>query len=209
MAHNPENTAARSHAQTDPSLWEIDAYCNPLLSSFDPAQPVTDGMYMSTQPYLANDPLSATHTGFALPDQGHQDYAPLYYPATSQPPSLPVMANTPPQQPFYATGPSSDPSPTDLPSPPLAPFQQQALLSPTASQDQAARRRATTCPVCFDTKGSARDVDRHIWAHHRDYATEHQVPSEERRCPHRHCPYVGRKDNLNRHIKAKHRGLKN
>ena len=60
------------------------------------------------------------------------------------------------------------------------------------------------CPVCGAQKAALRDLHRHIWTDHKDYAARENIPSESRQCPVAGCTYTGRKDNLARHCKKKH-----
>lgn len=72
------------------------------------------------------------------------------------------------------------------------------------------RRRSTKpirCPIssCAHAKRlarSRRDLHRHIWAHHEDYAIKNSIQPESEICP--ICKTVGRKDNVRRHMRTQH-----
>jgi hypothetical protein len=63
-----------------------------------------------------------------------------------------------------------------------------------------------SCPLCPSGHNAKRTLHRHIWVYHRDYAREHNIPSENEECP--FCHRIMRKDNLKRHVDKHHkRGL--
>jgi hypothetical protein len=80
-----------------------------------------------------------------------------------------------------------------------------ALLTQPAPRRRHERthRDDYRCPVAHCGKGHAdqRHLNRHLWAKHREYAARHRVPSENARC--QFCDYMGRGDNLKRHM-ARH-----
>lgn len=72
---------------------------------------------------------------------------------------------------------------------------------------QSHRKNPILCPVnyCPQSKKvhrSKRDLRRHIWIKHKDYAIEQKVPVESKTCD--LCGMVSRKDNLKRHLKKIH-----
>ncbi|KAH8589270.1 hypothetical protein B0O99DRAFT_600067 [Bisporella sp. PMI_857] len=54
------------------------------------------------------------------------------------------------------------------------------------------------CAVC-QSSGAAekKDLHRHYWVHHPEYARENGIPKEEKTCP--DCGHTGRSDNIKRH----------
>jgi hypothetical protein len=62
------------------------------------------------------------------------------------------------------------------------------------------------CPLCPKIISAVRDINRHLWSRHPQYAVQIGVKSETRDCPFRGCRYRGRRDNVNRHYKTKHGG---
>ncbi|KAK0737317.1 hypothetical protein B0T21DRAFT_162128 [Apiosordaria backusii] len=63
-------------------------------------------------------------------------------------------------------------------------------------------------PGCNLNLGEARALNRHIWAAHREWAQENRVVrSEEMACPFPGCKHRGRKDNVLRHFKTKHKSI--
>ncbi|KAK7955143.1 hypothetical protein PG996_015951 [Apiospora saccharicola] len=72
------------------------------------------------------------------------------------------------------------------------------------------RKRTCLCPVVGcdrqnDGFDSTRDLNRHLWSNHEDYAEEHDTPSELRKCGVPGCSMVCRKDNLRRHQETVHK----
>ncbi|KAK4464423.1 hypothetical protein QBC42DRAFT_45780 [Cladorrhinum samala] len=61
--------------------------------------------------------------------------------------------------------------------------------------------RRRRCPIrgCQAGSGETRDLNRHLWTNHREYARENNVPKEEIPCDFPGCDYKGRKDNVKRH----------
>src|SRR5204863_1774836 len=118
-----------------------------------------------------------------------------------------------------ATHDSSIPSPTSHPnSLSCLPFpqKQHQTKSPTRNNPQTPNSHTNRskegndkrekCPLCPKTTGTIRDISRHLWGHHPQFAVRFGVKSETRDCPFRGCGYRGRRDNVNRHYKAKHGG---
>ncbi|KAK4197101.1 hypothetical protein QBC40DRAFT_108385 [Triangularia verruculosa] len=61
-------------------------------------------------------------------------------------------------------------------------------------------------PGCSENPGEARALNRHIWSAHREWAQENKVfRCEEMACPFPGCPRRGRKDNIMRHFRTKHK----
>ncbi|KAH6842402.1 hypothetical protein B0I37DRAFT_356480 [Chaetomium sp. MPI-CAGE-AT-0009] len=65
---------------------------------------------------------------------------------------------------------------------------------PLTPQPPCNRRARFRCPLtpattarCARGFTDARTLHRHLWTHHKDYAREHAVPSEEARCPYPGC----------------------
>ncbi|KAH8880234.1 hypothetical protein GQ53DRAFT_755219 [Thozetella sp. PMI_491] len=205
--HNQDNSSSsnnNNNTTDDSQLWDMDPYAQPFAMQFSMTQSAVGPMYdLSAQPFLPDSQMSSMHGGYVLTTQG---YASPSFTAPCQSPGLPALSGSP--QGGYDYVPQGM-DPGAMPDQQMQGHQayppMQASFPPSPSRDQGGRKRTTTCPVCSDTKGSARDLDRHLWTHHRDYAVENQIPSEERPCPYPHCPYVGRKDNLSRHIKTRHR----
>jgi len=62
--------------------------------------------------------------------------------------------------------------------------------------------RPQRCELCGDAKAERKDLYRHFWAHHKDYAQEENIPNDIIACP--HCGEETRSDNLKRHMFRKH-----
>jgi hypothetical protein len=63
------------------------------------------------------------------------------------------------------------------------------------------------CHLCVDRPFGAaerKDLNRHFWVWHREYARENGIPSDHVECP--ECGEETRSDNLKRHMTRKHRG---
>jgi hypothetical protein len=63
------------------------------------------------------------------------------------------------------------------------------------------------CPLCPKADYSAaqkREVNRHLWAKHPDYAQSNNIPRERATCL--ECEYEGRRDNVRRHRQDQHHG---
>ncbi|VBB80965.1 Putative protein of unknown function [Podospora comata] len=57
------------------------------------------------------------------------------------------------------------------------------------------------CPF-LDCKGGGaetKDLNRHLWTHHPEYASAENIPKDEEWCGFQGCGYHGRRDNLKRH----------
>jgi hypothetical protein len=61
------------------------------------------------------------------------------------------------------------------------------------------------CPLegCGSAHGAKKDLNRHLWCHHTNYATTHNVPDKPEACP--KCGKIFRKDNMARHMRSKHK----
>ncbi|KAK4667556.1 hypothetical protein QC763_310330 [Podospora pseudopauciseta] len=61
-------------------------------------------------------------------------------------------------------------------------------------------------PGCNLNLRESRALNRHIWSEHREWAQANNVERrEEIKCPHPGCPRRGRKDNIMRHFRTKHK----
>lgn len=58
------------------------------------------------------------------------------------------------------------------------------------------------CHFCLFATAERRDLNRHFWAHHEEYARAHSIPRDRRVCP--DCGQRSRGDNLSRHKRRKH-----
>jgi len=61
------------------------------------------------------------------------------------------------------------------------------------------------CPIkdCrYRGAAEYKDIYRHLWAHHENYAREHGVKRDLDRCE--VCDYYGRRDNVKRHKRLQH-----
>ncbi|KAK0710561.1 hypothetical protein B0T21DRAFT_268771, partial [Apiosordaria backusii] len=61
------------------------------------------------------------------------------------------------------------------------------------------KRRKCPIETCEGGGAESKDLHRHIWAHHSDYARENNIPKVDDMCGFPGCEYHGRKDNLKRH----------
>jgi hypothetical protein len=60
------------------------------------------------------------------------------------------------------------------------------------------------CQICKVGVGAeTKDLNRHMWTHHPNEASENDLPRQDERCE--ECDYKGRKDNLKRHKDKKHK----
>ncbi|KAK4167029.1 hypothetical protein QBC43DRAFT_12364 [Cladorrhinum sp. PSN259] len=65
------------------------------------------------------------------------------------------------------------------------------------------------CPLAAEEgcqwKGGAenKDLHRHLWSHHNNYARANNIPKDEEICDYPGCDYKGRKDNVKRHKDSK------
>ncbi|KAK4204539.1 hypothetical protein QBC40DRAFT_303420 [Triangularia verruculosa] len=57
------------------------------------------------------------------------------------------------------------------------------------------------CPIegCKGGGAETKDLHRHLWANHPDYARENDIPRVDQPCGWPGCDYYGRTDNLKRH----------
>ncbi|KAK4442345.1 hypothetical protein QBC34DRAFT_418849 [Podospora aff. communis PSN243] len=67
--------------------------------------------------------------------------------------------------------------------------------------------RPISCPVldslhCVQGFSQKKQLHRHLWVRHRDYAALHKTPTVEKICP--YCGIKERSDNLKRHIRNLH-----
>jgi hypothetical protein len=62
------------------------------------------------------------------------------------------------------------------------------------------------CPCCPKQAISRRDMKRHVWYQHGDYALSVGIPPQDVVCPAPGCNKTGRSDNISRHYKTKHGG---
>jgi len=74
------------------------------------------------------------------------------------------------------------------------------------SKGSNSEREPCPYPRCPTTARTARDIHRHIWTKHPQYADQLEIPSEKRDCPSPRCGHSSRKDNVSRHYKRKHGG---
>jgi len=58
------------------------------------------------------------------------------------------------------------------------------------------------CSLCSYSTAQRKDLDRHYWTTHENYAREHNIPDDKIGCP--YCRERGRSDNIRRHIRRKH-----
>lgn len=64
--------------------------------------------------------------------------------------------------------------------------------------------RPFTC-LCGKAHARKKDLDRHMWAHHEADARRLKIPPVRAVCPFPGCGFDGRQDNVQRHIRTKHR----
>ena len=69
---------------------------------------------------------------------------------------------------------------------------------------QKNHQRPNKCPLCDKGFAENKDLDRHLWIHHPMDAKQRQTLGGRALCPHAPCQYVGRRDNLKRHIQQVH-----
>ncbi|KAI0100226.1 hypothetical protein GGR51DRAFT_532882 [Nemania sp. FL0031] len=60
------------------------------------------------------------------------------------------------------------------------------------------------CSLCQRSFSSNRDLNRHLWSTHPIYAADNHIPSQHSSCNAPGCAYIGRRDNVARHIRLKH-----
>lgn len=75
------------------------------------------------------------------------------------------------------------------------------LRSSTPSKHFHNHTKPQECQLCGVGGAEAKDLNRHMWAHHPDEARALKVPKDEGRCD--VCGYSGRKDNVKRHRDTK------
>ena len=207
--HCPATMAPYTQSQSQGIAW---SYADE--PTFDPASHGQTGASMSSHTGV-HDPGYA-HDGFGLHSQGlaHDDWAaaassssssapPLGYQTMNHVGGLYGQATLPN---FHMSNPSGV-MPPESDSPPYMPNAASAfpaaIPESSGSVDTATDDRFT-CPVCFERKGAARDVRRHLWVRHPEYASQNQVRSEKVSCPYPGCRHTGRKDNVNRHMRTRH-----
>ena len=186
---------------------------------------------IASWPYVVHpdyDPSSMLDGELSILPSTPQDFGlmmdgrPLHHPersacimaaASSTPPSCQILYGGVPQDQvtipnFHMSTPPNH-APLDIPFQSSSQTSGLVVSAPyppsTISVDTTSDERYT-CPICFDKKGAARDLRRHLWARHPDYATRYQVRSEKVSCPYPGCSHTGRKDNVNRHVRTKHGG---
>ncbi|KAH6617445.1 hypothetical protein F5144DRAFT_551896 [Chaetomium tenue] len=179
------------HGSTSPatSLYDMDALYLPS-SHYAPADPLTPISLSSGTPESAPSPYSpATIFSQALPypESSHNNGA---YNNTNSSTASPSAAST-------TT--TTTPNPNDPTPPPNQPEER---------KPREPKRLRFRCPVtpattarCTQGFLDARTLHRHVWTHHKAYAREHNVPSEQTRCDFPGCGYTGRGDNVARHMK--------
>jgi len=64
-----------------------------------------------------------------------------------------------------------------------------------------------SCPLCPCAYADSRQLNRHLWVKHVEFARETKVPSENRPCRASGCDFIGRGDNVARHERRVHRLL--
>lgn len=135
---------------------------------------------------------------------------PLDFPAQSHAEiNTPVSPpSSPGNSPFTPSAPST-PLKTSTPSSPVRNFACPSCPKTFSKQHQLdthAKRhsRPFTCPVssCGKPHGAKRDLGRHLWSKHPEYAAAHGVFNEHRQC--QVCGKVQRSDNLVRHMASQH-----
>jgi len=83
-----------------------------------------------------------------------------------------------------------------------------ANLTETGSAYQIVRKhehihtRPLRCQLCGVAKAERKDLNRHLWVHHKDFARKNNIPSDMIACP--DCGEQTRSDNLKRHRTRKH-----
>ena len=65
--------------------------------------------------------------------------------------------------------------------------------------------RPFTCISCGKGHARKKDMHRHMWKHHEAEARRLKIPPVDAKCPIPGCKFTGRDDNVQRHIKTKHR----
>ena len=208
-AHCPATMAPYTQSQSQGIAW---SYANE--PAFDPASHTQTGASMSS--HAAAQDSGYAHDGYGLHSQGlsHDDWAAassssaqqLGYQTMDHAGGLYGQATL---SNFHMSNPGGAMPPDSHSPPPLHAAPDAASAFPagfpesSGSVDTATDDRFT-CPVCFERKGAARDVRRHLWVRHPEYASQNQVRSEKVSCPYPGCRHTGRKDNVNRHMRTKH-----
>ncbi|EAQ84520.1 predicted protein [Chaetomium globosum CBS 148.51] len=180
------------HGSTSPatSLYDMDALYLPS-NHYAPADPLTPISLASGTPESALSPSSpATIFSQALPcpEFSRNNGA---YNNTNSSTASPSAAST--------TTTTTTPNPNDPTPPPNKPDERKR---------RETKRMRFRCPVtpattarCTQGFLDARTLHRHVWTHHKAYAREHNVPSEQTGCEFPGCGYMGRGDNVARHMK--------
>ncbi|KAK4187667.1 hypothetical protein QBC35DRAFT_384428 [Podospora australis] len=65
------------------------------------------------------------------------------------------------------------------------------------------RRQCPFTNCTWPGGAETKDLNRHLWTNHRDYAQQNDIKREEKPCGFPGCNYYGRKDNLKRHRDTK------
>lgn len=183
------------HGSTSPatSLYDMDALYLPS-SHYAPADPLTPISLSSATPESALSPASPTTLFSQTLPYAESSHHAAYNTTSNNPNANPSVGPTA----TTTTTTTINPNPNDPNPPPNKPER----------KPREAKRLRFRCPVtpattarCAQGFLDARTLHRHIWTHHKAYAREHDVPSEQTRCDYPGCRYTGRGDNVARHMK--------
>ncbi|CAP62122.1 uncharacterized protein PODANS_5_50 [Podospora anserina S mat+] len=72
---------------------------------------------------------------------------------------------------------------------------------PTNSKHMNNHTKRRQCPFrdCEGGGAETKDLNRHLWTHHPEYASAENIPKDEEWCGFQGCGYHGRRDNVKRH----------